>query len=773
MIMKKTLLLSFVLFAALSMFAQVARELVLIEVGTGTGCPYCPGAAMGLEDLYANGDPVAGIEYHSYNSGDPFNTPEAAARTTYYGISGYPTAQFDGEYNEYVGGSNSSSLYSTYLPIVTARMAIPMEFTTEIYGDNTGNNYNVVVRITKQSAYSGTNLKVRFALTESDIAYSWQGQSVIDFTERLMAPDENGTAVSFPNIGDQADVNLTFTFNSSWVAANCELIAWIQDDASKVVLSATAVDLLALVPDVANANFTQSVETTCEGSTVAYTDLSTGAITSWNWTFEGGTPATSTDENPVVTYNTAGSYDVSLEVSDGATTSTMALSDLITVILPPVQPNAPSGETVACASSVYVYTTQAVANADSYTWKVEPTAAGTITGTGTQGTFTSDDSFMGDYSIYVRADNFCGIGTWSAPLNGTINFTPAPFMLSDGGGICDGGTGLEITQNGSEPNVNYHLYLEGVYTGITVAGTGNAITYGVQSDEGVYSAIGESAMCELQMWGTPWIYYITVPAQASQPAGAAIVCNDTQTNYTTNILDNATTYLWALSPADAGELVPNGAEVNITWSDTFSGEASLDVAGENQCGTGATSDDLVILLSDTPEPIIAGPAQTCDNTEEIYLAEDHAGNTYDWAVVGGNILEGQGTNQITVYWTNPGQGQVNLTESTPEDCTGVATEVLVTIDNCTGIDNNAVGTVSVYPNPVNNELNISLVLNETTEANISIMNAFGQVVYSERLAVSNTQTNLVVNTSNLASGYYLIQVETAGSAVLQQKFVKQ
>jgi len=197
------------------------------------------------------------------------------------------------------------------------------------------------------------------------------------------------------------------------------------------------------------------------------------------------------------------------------------------------------------------------------------------------------------------------------------------------------------------------------------------------------------------------------------------------------------------------------------------------VAGENQCGTGATSDDLVILLSDTPEPIIAGPAQTCDNTEEIYLAEDHAGNTYDWAVVGGNILEGQGTSQITVYWTNPGQGQVNVTESTPEDCTGVATEVLVTIDNCTGIDINAVGTVSVYPNPVNNELNISLVLNETTEANISIMNAFGQVVYSERLAVSNTQTNLVVNTSNLASGYYLIQVETAGSAVLQQKFVKQ
>ena len=59
-----------------------------------------------------------------------------------------------------------------------------------------------------------------------------------------------------------------------------------------------------------------------EGESVHFLDMSTGNATSWNWTFEGGTPATSTEQNPVVTYNKAGSYAVTLTVGDGNTTST-------------------------------------------------------------------------------------------------------------------------------------------------------------------------------------------------------------------------------------------------------------------------------------------------------------------------------------------------------------------------------------------------------------------------------------------------------------------
>ncbi|MDP2721765.1 MAG: T9SS type A sorting domain-containing protein [Bacteroidales bacterium] len=771
--MKKTLLLSLILMVAGSLFAQVAREYVLVEIGTGTGCVYCPGAALGLDDLYVNGDPVAGIEYHSYNSSDPFNTPEAAARTSYYGITGYPTAQFDGEYAEHVGGDPSNSLYSTYLPFVNARSVIQSQFTVELYGDNTGNSYDVVVRVTKESEYSGTDLKVRFALTESNVPYNWYGLTDIDFAERLMAPDENGTAVSFANVGDQVDVNLSFTFNSSWVASNCELVAWIQDDANKFVLQTTKVELLSLQPDVASANFTQNVETTCEGSSVSFTDLSGGNITSWNWVFEGGIPATSTDQNPVVTYNTVGDYDVSLEVSDGTTTSTMALSNLIHIILPPVQPNAPTGEISVCANSTYTYSAQAVPVADTYTWKVEPVAAGIITGTGTQGTFTSDGSFVGDYTISVRADNFCGNGIWSSPLSCTLNYTPQPFSLSDGGGICAGSQGLEITQSGSETGIDYLLYCEGNYTGTTLAGTGNALNFGFQNQEGIYTVMAHATHCDLQMWGTPWIHVLPIPSQASIPTGSTAVCNDQQSSYSTTSLTNAESYNWLLVPAEAGELTVVGTDVDIAWASTFSGEALLSVAGENQCGVGTYSDELAIQLSDVPHPEIAGPVMTCDFTAEIYTAPDQYNHIYEWVVQGGTITSGDETNQITVMWSNPGVGTVNLTQTSPEDCSGVAEEIVVTIDNCTAIETNALGELKIYPNPVDKVLNISLVLNNENKAVISVLNVFGQVVASENVLLSTNGTFLQINTAELSNGYYIVKVETTHGVVLQQKFVKQ
>ncbi len=53
-----------------------------------------------------------------------------------------------------------------------------------------------------------------------------------------------------------------------------------------------------------------------EGSQVHFTDLSTGNPTSYVWTFEGGEPSTSTEQNPVVTYQKAGAYPVKLAVSN-------------------------------------------------------------------------------------------------------------------------------------------------------------------------------------------------------------------------------------------------------------------------------------------------------------------------------------------------------------------------------------------------------------------------------------------------------------------------
>ena len=64
------------------------------------------------------------------------------------------------------------------------------------------------------------------------------------------------------------------------------------------------------VPPV--ADFSASETYITEGNSVTFTDLSTNTPTSWSWTFEGGTPATSTEQNPTVTYSEAGEYTVTL-----------------------------------------------------------------------------------------------------------------------------------------------------------------------------------------------------------------------------------------------------------------------------------------------------------------------------------------------------------------------------------------------------------------------------------------------------------------------------
>jgi PKD repeat protein len=64
---------------------------------------------------------------------------------------------------------------------------------------------------------------------------------------------------------------------------------------------------------------------------VEFYDMSLGGVTSWEWTFEGGTPSTSTMQNPTIIYESEGVYDVSLTVSDGVDSHTVTFGDYITV----------------------------------------------------------------------------------------------------------------------------------------------------------------------------------------------------------------------------------------------------------------------------------------------------------------------------------------------------------------------------------------------------------------------------------------------------------
>jgi photosystem II stability/assembly factor-like uncharacterized protein len=86
------------------------------------------------------------------------------------------------------------------------------------------------------------------------------------------------------------------------------------------------------------ANFTAFPTGICTGGTVSYTSQSTGGNLTYNWWFEGGTPSVSTVPNPVVTYNTAGVYDVQLIVNNGNWSDTLLKPNYIAVSVPPATP---------------------------------------------------------------------------------------------------------------------------------------------------------------------------------------------------------------------------------------------------------------------------------------------------------------------------------------------------------------------------------------------------------------------------------------------------
>ena len=83
------------------------------------------------------------------------------------------------------------------------------------------------------------------------------------------------------------------------------------------------------------ADFSASPTSVLEGGAVSFTDLSTNEPTSWSWTFAGGTPSSSTAQNPSVTYNTAGTYDVTLVTSNSAGSDTETKTGYITVTSAP------------------------------------------------------------------------------------------------------------------------------------------------------------------------------------------------------------------------------------------------------------------------------------------------------------------------------------------------------------------------------------------------------------------------------------------------------
>ena len=312
------LVIMFTLLAA----QQVPRDKVVVEIGTGGWCQYCPGAAMGADDLVANGHEVAIIENHN---GDPYATTFSNARNSYYNITGYPTAFFDGIV-EVGGGSQTNSMYSSYLPRVNQRLAINSSFTIDLEVDGSGTGMEANITVEKVAVYTGTNLVLHFVVTESEIPYNWFGLTEFNFVSRAMVPDHLGTTLDFTS-GDIQTFSLPFAFGADWILEHCEFIAFIQDNSTKEILQGTKTQFTGLLPMFAS-NVTEGPAYL--GVQFSSNSLPQTGIDSWEWDFDGDGVFDSTQENPYHLYTEPGVYNVTLKIGVDGEYAEVTVTDYIT-----------------------------------------------------------------------------------------------------------------------------------------------------------------------------------------------------------------------------------------------------------------------------------------------------------------------------------------------------------------------------------------------------------------------------------------------------------
>jgi choice-of-anchor B domain-containing protein len=179
------------------------------------------------------------------------------------------------------------------------------------------------------------------------------------------------------------------------------------------------VQVLAVSP---TALFSVDATTGCVPFEVQFTDLSEGTPNTWAWSFPGGTPATSNEQNPAVTYNEAGTYSVQLSASNAAGTSEVIQSQFIEVA------DVPSVGFTFDVNGGEVTFTNTSQDATSYVWDFGDNSMSTEANP--VYTYGGSDS----YEVTLEAANDCGFNastqTVTIQLTGTFDLDESAYVLA-------------------------------------------------------------------------------------------------------------------------------------------------------------------------------------------------------------------------------------------------------------------------------------------------------------------------------------------------------
>ncbi|MEW6469010.1 MAG: PKD domain-containing protein [Bacteroidota bacterium] len=390
------------------------------------------------------------------------------------------------------------------------------------------------------------------------------------------------------------------------------------------------------------ASFTASATTGCPGSCFNFTDNSTGSPTSWAWSFPGGTPASSTLQNPTnICYAAAGTYTVTLTATNGSGSSTT--SQTITINANPVVSATPAAPSICSGGSVVI----TASGASTYTWSP---ATGLSASTGA--TVTANPTATTTYTITGVSTAGCnGTSTVTVTVNPLPTITASPASPA----YCQGGS-VVITASGGT------TYTWSPATGLS-ASTGATVTANPTVTT-TYTITGTSA-AGCTNTSTVTVTVNPNPTVSAVPASPSI-CTGGSVAITAS---GANTYTW--SPA-TGLSATTGATVtaNPTATTTYTITGTSSLGCTNTATVTVTVNPLPTVTKTPSAPTI------CAGGSVVITAS--GANTYAWS---------------------PATGLSATTGATVTANPTVTTTYTITGTSTAGCTNTTTVTVTVNPAP--------------------------------------------------------------------------
>ncbi|MFH1320024.1 MAG: PKD domain-containing protein [Bacteroidota bacterium] len=392
------------------------------------------------------------------------------------------------------------------------------------------------------------------------------------------------------------------------------------------------VDCTPPPPEAPIANFSGSSVEICEGESIDFLDGTTKIPTSWSWTFTGGTPATSTAQNPAnIVYNTAGTYTVSLTATNAQGNDTETKTSYITVNALPV---VDLGLDQTACDGVPITLDAGAGVGKSYLWN-ELSVSQTI-----------DVTTTDTYSVMVVNATGCyGYDTTiitvnpNSPVSVSIAAVPA-------GAIC-AGTSVTFTatptNGGTTPA--YQWKVNGVDVGI------NSPTYTsttLANTDAVTCVLTSNATCPTGNPATSNTINMTVNPNlpvsvsiAAVPAG--VICAGTSVTFTATPTNGGATpaYQWNVNGVDVGINSPAYSSSTLANSDTV----TCVLTSSETCITGNPATSNNIIMTVTPNlPVSVSISESanpiCDGDNLTFTATPANGGgtpSYQWQVNGINV----------------------------------------------------------------------------------------------------------------------------------------